>query len=56
MKVEGMKNQGVRITYALKTLSLLPYTQGYVMEDMWFYSQHPVSMNSMFFGMILPSI
>jgi hypothetical protein len=34
MKAEGMKNHGVRIMYALKTLSHVLCTQGGVMEDL----------------------
>jgi hypothetical protein len=55
MKAEGMKNHGVRITYALQPLSPVPYTQGCVMENLQFDSKHLVTMNSVFFGTILPS-
>jgi hypothetical protein len=54
MKVEGMKNHGICITYALQPLSPVPYMQGCVMENMQFNSKHLIAMNLVFFGTILP--
>jgi hypothetical protein len=55
MKAEGMKNHGVRIMYALQPLSPVPYMRGCAMENLQFDSKHPVTMNSLFLGMIPPS-
>jgi hypothetical protein len=48
MKVEGMKNHGVRIMHALQTLSHVFYMWGRPIENMQFDSKHLVAMNSHF--------
>jgi hypothetical protein len=54
MRAGRMKNHGVRITYALQLLSTVLYTREGAMENLQFISKHPVTMNSVFPGMIPP--
>jgi hypothetical protein len=54
MGVGRMKNHGVRITYALQLLSVVLYTRWGAMEDLQFVLKHPVTMNLVLSGTILP--
>jgi hypothetical protein len=56
MKAGRMKNHDVCIMYALQPLSLVLYTWGCAMENLQFDLKHLVTMNSVFLGMIPPSI
>jgi hypothetical protein len=54
MKARKMNNHGVRIMYALQSLSPVLYTRGCAMENLQFNSKHLFAMNSVFLGTIPP--
>lgn len=47
MEAEGMKNHGVRTMHDQPTLSLVPYTRGFALENMQLDLEHLVAMISL---------